>query len=528
MSLPAKAVSGQRFGAVRALSEAGTVTTVYCLLCALSLFPFLWFSEPPITDFANHAARLFIACHAGDPAFQAMYHYRLGIIPDLAVDAVNLPLCAIVAPSLVLRLVTASSLILIYASSWLIQRRLFGRPNAFLFLAPAIAFNIVTLMGYINYLAGIAIVFAMVALAVGRKRSFRSLLLLCNIGGLALFFSHIFALAFALMVFFGLMLSREPMTIGGVVRAGLRTLALFALPIMLMGFVPSSEHHLVVGYGDKLRALPPLIMSKTFSMRFCGVVLAAMLYLGVRSKSVRLHPSLRYSLAIVGLFVLCGPNQVQQAFDVDVRTLVALAYLAFSGLAPVRHERETSLALALASAALVATQLWTSATVWTPFSRQIDELRAATTVLPPTAKTLAVTDIGPRLIAWPTAYVHVTSYATVDHRIFNPLEFTGVGMQPLWPTAAYAPIDPEVGPVLYSETANRLINPIPQTEIAALNSPMYRFAIRWPQTFDYVIYYHFGRPQNLAPGLLATVRSGSFFTIYKIKHPPAVAATSRL
>ena len=527
MSSSAKAASGWTRDAARPVTQTTVVTAVYCLLCALSLVPFLWFSEPPITDFANHAARLLIACNASDPAFAAMYHYRFGIIPNLAIDAINLPLCGLFGPSMVLRLVTAASLATIYVSGWVIQRRLFGRPNAFLFLAPAIAFNIVTLMGYINYLAGVAIVCAMVAFAVGRERSFRSLLLLCNLGGLALFFCHIFALAFGMMVFFGLMLGRERFTIAGVVRAGFRTLALFALPIVMMGFVPSSEHGFRVGYGDKLRALPPLIMSKTFSMRLPGIALLVAIYLGIRNKAVRLHPALRAPIAIVGLFVLFGPNQIQEGFDVDVRILVALAYLGFMALEPTRFERRASAVLAMVSAFFIATQLWAAVTIWQPFSRQVDEFRSASVVLPPTTRVLSVVDLGPKFIAWPTAYIHLTSYATADRHIFNPLDFTGVGMQPLFPTAAYAAIDPGVGALLYSADANRLADPTPRTEAAVRHYPPYRFALRWPQHFDYVVHYHFGRPRNFNPAVLTQVRSGSYFTIYKVKRAGAPPPASR-
>lgn len=500
------------------------VTAVYCLLCGLSLIPFLWFSEPPITDFANHAARLFIACHQSDSAFAAMYQYRIGIIPNLAVDAVNLPLCGLVSPSMVLRLVTSGSLGVIYLSGWLIQQRLFGRPNAFLFLAPAIAFNLVTLMGYMNYLAGVAIVCLLVTYAIWRQRSFRALLIACNLSGLALFFCHIFALLFGMMVFFGLMLNREPLSAEGVMRASLKTLGLFAVPIALMGFVPSSEHALNIGYDDKLRASPPLIMSKTFSMRLCGVGLIAALYLAFRNSIATISPILRIPLAIVGLFVLLAPNQIQQGYDIDVRTLVALAYLAFMALRPLKNEVAVTGVLAATSAFFVSTQLWAAVTIWQPFSRQVDEFRAASEVMPATSRVLTLTDLNDSgLVAWPTAYIHLTSYATIDRHIFNPLEFTGVGMQPLVTTQAYAPISPGVGAVIYWSEAKKLADPTSETEKAASAYAPYAFALRWPQKFDYVVYYHFGRPKNLNPALLTEVRPGRFFTIFKVKHPPLAA-----
>jgi hypothetical protein len=41
----------------------------------------------------------------------------------------------------------------------------------------------------------------------------------------------------------------------------------------------------------------------------------------------------------------------------------------------------------------------------------------------------------------------------------------------------------------------------------------------WPERFDYLIDFHFGRPGNPVPALLSEVARGSYFTIYRI-HPP--------
>jgi hypothetical protein len=46
-----------------------------------------------------------------------------------------------------------------------------------------------------------------------------------------------------------------------------------------------------------------------------------------------------------------------------------------------------------------------------------------------------------------------------------------------------------------------------------------RFKLRWPEHFDYVIFYHFGHFANFRPELLTEVHRGSFFSILKIRRP---------
>ena len=154
------------------LSGQRLLVAAFVVLCVLSVVPFLAVPYPPIVDFANHAARLNLACNGADHAVAAMYRYQLGIIPDLTVDVANLPACGLADSGTVLKLVTAASLALIYVSGWLIQRRLFGAPNTFLLLLPALAFNLVTTMGYINFLSGIAVLCLMASLAIGRQDRF--------------------------------------------------------------------------------------------------------------------------------------------------------------------------------------------------------------------------------------------------------------------------------------------------------------------------------------------------------------------
>ena len=499
------------------LGANAAMLAAYVVLCVLSLLPFLLIEHPPIVDFANHAARLSLACNPGDPAVHAMYRYNLGLIPNLAADLVNWPLCGVMGPAAVLKATIAASLALVYFSGWLIQRKLFGEANAFLLLLPAFAMNIVTAMGYINFLAGAAVACLMVALIVGRRRTFGELAVIGNVGGIVLFFCHIFALALGAVLFLGFMLRDAPRNARGLIGAGLKTAAMFALPLILIPLVPSASEALRIDYIGKARAVAALFMTQHPNPSIFGMLLFIPLYLVMRKNWVRVAPAMWWPLGTLAAYVALVPSGLQEAIDIDARTMVALAWLFFASLEVVDRKREVSAIVAGSSAALVAYSLLMATLVWQPFSNQVAEFRKADHVLPAKALVFAVAPKEPEnTIAGSLAYGHITSYATLDRRIFNPMEFTGVGMQPLSATPAFATYDVPHAMPFDPETAAKLADPTPEFQ---KKIRLYRaqFAERWPERFDYVVYFHFGKAPNFDPGRLEIVERGSYFSILKIK-----------
>lgn len=499
------------------LSANAAILAAYVALCAFSLLPFLLIEHPPIVDFANHAARLSLACNPGDPAVDAMYRYNLGLIPNLAADLVNWPLCGVAGPMAVLKGTIAGSLALVYLSGWLIQRKLFGEANAFLLMLPAFAMNIATSMGYINFLAGAAVACLMVALVVGRQRTLGEMLAIGNVGGLVLFFCHIFALALGAVLLLGFMLRDASRNVRGFGTAGLKTAAMFALPLMLIPLVPSASEALRIDYVGKGRAVAALFMTQHANPSIFGMLLFIPLYLAMRKGWVRVERTMWWPLGTLAAYVALVPSGLQEAIDIDARTMVALAWLFFTSLEIVDRKREISAIVAASSSALVAYSLMMAALVWQPFSNQVAEFRKADHVLPAKALVLAVAPKEPEnTIAGSLAYGHITSYATLDRRIFNPMEFTGVGMQPLRATAAFAPYDIPHAMPFDPATVARLADPTAEFE-KKIRLHKAQFAERWPERFDYVIYFHFGKAPNFDPARLAIVEQGSYFSILKIK-----------
>lgn len=517
---PQPSMTGAQSGRIGSTDAVALPLWLYLIFCVLSVVPFIAVAHPPIVDFPNHAARLGLQCAMNDPVVAAMYSFKLGLIPNLAADLINAPLCGIVAPALVLKGTIVAALAILYCACWQIQRHLHGATNPFLLFVPAMSLNVVTTIGYINFLSGVAIAAAMIALALRWPRM-RSLVLIGNAGGLLLFFAHIFALAFAVVFFFGWFL-KWPVRLRGFIEAGLRTFAMFAVPLALIPFVPSESAELSISYMAKLRAVfAPFLVHSGAQAILIPVALVVPFYLLWRHGRLALHPRMRLPLLMVAIYIAVVPSQLQDAVDIDSRTSVALAYLLFASLAPAGTGRPVAKLLSLLAAVPLIAHLVTVATVWVPFSRQVDEFRAAIAVLPAQATILSVGEGEgkPRTnIAPPVAYSHLASHATADRRVFNPLEFTGIGMQPLRATGRFAAYDVPASMPLPVEAAAALKSPDALTRYPVLAKQV-SYAHRWPERFDYVVYYHFGANPNFDPGTLRLVRQGSFFSLLEVRRP---------
>lgn len=510
-------------GLLSALGSAELNLRVYSLFCLLALLPFLVVEHPPIVDFANHVARMSLSCDIHDPAVSAMYSIKFGLIPNLALDLINWPFCGAVPPAILLKLIIVGALAVQFAACWAIQKTLFGRTNPLLLFVPAMSLNLVTTMGYINFLVGIAVACTMIALALRSQDSRRNLMVIGNVGGIALFFSHIFAFAFTFLFFFGWFVARAGWRPIALLKACLQVAAMFAVPLLLVPFVESSGQPLSLSYSAKLRALMAPFMAQSSLLDFVtGLLILLPLYFLWRSGRASMHPRMRLPLLAVAVYVIAVPSQLQDAIDIDSRTMVALAALLFASLAPTLQGAKAARLLPLLAALPLAFHLLIVASVWQPFSRDVAEFRSAARILPQHASVLSVRS-KPAAASGamfgrsaPHTYYHLASYATADRRIFNPLEFTGVGMQPLSSHGRFAALDIPASVPLPTSIAADLKQPTDPDFMAQVQRSSARYAVGWHEKFDYVVHYHFGGEPNFDPATLELVHAGSFFAILRV------------
>ena len=261
---------------------------------------------PLAVDFPNHAARLFIECNLGDPALSRMYSVEYSLIPNLAIDLLNQPFCGLVDPMTFLRgtlVLTMAGILLVV---WKLHTHLNDRPNAFVLLAPAMTFNLVTSMGYLNYLIGtfLFLLFAWVMLRFDVLRRHRALAIaLPNLFGGLIFLCHIFAVALAGVFLFGLRLAAESGRpwLARTVRAGALTAVSFAVPLAMMLLAERSGFGFAYAIAAKIRTLwAPMIYLNIVVSGGIAVAWLVLFYWSFRERHAFVAPQMRWP--VVSLF----------------------------------------------------------------------------------------------------------------------------------------------------------------------------------------------------------------------------------
>jgi hypothetical protein len=484
-------------------------------LTIMAAAPFLICPNPPIADMPNHVARLFLECHREDPILASLYQVRPALIPNISMDLANIALCGLVSPSMVFKGILAASIVTMAIAGAVIQNKAFGAASVGLLVVPATALNLVTFMGYVNFLSGIAVLFVMIALIIGRMENSRRLWLVCGIGSVLLFLCHIFALALGMVFVFGMKIANRR-SFKEILRCGASTVLLFSPALALFVAAEKPVGHSTVEVGDKLFAMVVPFLSGAGGLSQSITILVMVIALvGAFIARRRLANNELYCAAMLGVaFGLALPFRIGDAVDIGTRTLAAAIPL-FALAIPPRPRSPGTAIIAASCCVLLAFHLQTQATVWPRFSRQVVEFRRALVAIPPKSKILTVwggADDAPQALIGEAAYSHLAGYGIVDRGAFYPLEFMGRGMQPLSVNPQLETITPRAARPLAVESARSLEHWAGAPNATMVESKV-DYGVKWPEQFDRVVYFHFGDPPNFDATHLRLAHEGSYFSI---------------
>lgn len=508
------------------------IATVYVLLGVAGILPFLLFEHPRIVDFPNHWARLVIECAAADSPLRQMYRSDLTLVPNMAIDLVNNALCGVVAPRSVLigTFIVAQVAMLAVAAS--IQRSLWGRLTPIATLLPALTLNMAAVVGYWNYLAGTALGLTLIAVVLGRRAGPTPwLLVVINIIGVAIFLSHVFAALFTVVLLFAYALSNWCSAAAWpkrVVQAGLFTIAAFLAPLTVAALSERAGGALTFGYFDddgffsKSR-----IVIAPFGGLYPPVDIAVTVAVGVTFIRLLATRTLRVGgamlMPVVAVIALCiaipsSFGDLERAIDIDARLAVSamMVVLASTAIAPHATRAES---LVLGLAIVIAVVRWGGVIAeWPRHDRDVRQVRGLLAAIPPGATLISAVSNGTDCPAEPWTqepYYHLGSFATIDRGAFHALTFAGRGMQPIRVQGRFAEIAASPSTPLPAGVLMELARgtPLPHSHRVAA------YAVRWFETYDYVLYNHFGCPPNFAPDRLTLISTGRVSSLLMIRRP---------
>jgi hypothetical protein len=121
--------------------------------CAVLLVPLFLVDVPPLLDYPNHLARMYVlAFGAPDPILSRMYEQHWAIIPNVAIDLVMPEMLKFLPIYVAGRVMLAATLLLPLAGVIVYHRAAFGVRSYWPLAAVLAAYNALFILGFMNFL----------------------------------------------------------------------------------------------------------------------------------------------------------------------------------------------------------------------------------------------------------------------------------------------------------------------------------------------------------------------------------------
>jgi hypothetical protein len=503
----------------------------YTLLVALTLSPLFFTPIPPLVDYPDHLARMWILIH-GSENYQANWY----LLPALAMDLIVPPLAQIMPVETAGRLFIALTMALPVIATVVLHRALFGRVGLWPMCSLLFVYNAALYWGLLNFLFGLGVaLLGFSGWAASERWHTITRVTLFAIVACLLFILHLFALGiYGLLVGFyeiGSMFAngrRPPKSI----IAQAAKFAQFG-PVILLWLVSlPTTGPLYTSYGNamaKIAALgAPLALGEVKTSAIFSVLLIGFFYITWRNGALKLSPAMRLPIVAMIVAAVLMPDWLYSSWAADIRLPVALPFVLIGSTQ--LNVRRGKVAGVLGALALVflGIRVYALTLTWRDIDSRFAEFRLLSRTIPRGARVLVVeSDIPdsdrrvdgiPRPLA-SVDYVHFThmpSLAVMDRDAFIPYQLTG--WTPIKPTLRNAGRFVSQDVPLKPEELVESLSPEWQQRYAGVRNVHgeTHYALNWPEKFEYVLWINFGQRQELLADKLKLVASGSFFDIYQI------------
>lgn len=512
------------------------IAALFIVLTGITSIPIVMYPWPPLVDYMNHLARMYIIAGVGTDADLARY-YEIDwqLIPNLMMDILVPPLQRLVNVYVAGQLYIAASFVMIISGTLALNRQLFGRWSVLPLIAFPLLYNKIFLIGTLNYVFGIGL--ALWALAVWvqlRERAAVLRLAASAVFVLALYLCHLFALGLYALGLLAYELYRLSTIYGSAPRSQRR--ALFP-PI---DFVATGLPFLPV--------LPLLLMSPTWGLRgifswelagkLDGLVFvveayshaAAIILTGIvafaagwaiRQRALKFHPFGFALLAVGGLAYFAMPRVIFDTYMADQRMPIAFAFMAVACAHINMHHQQVRRGFATVLVLLLAIRVFEVETVWTDMSKVTTSFRASTRHIAHGAKVLvAYADPNAGEDANDQPLVHAASLAVIDRAALVATNFTVPGKQVLR-------VRPEFrGMVDTKDGTPPSVDDLMEVaeEAGTENSAYWK---RWTSDYDYLyVLFTDSSYENPDPALLSSVYVGDRFVLYRLNRSQLAASVA--
>jgi hypothetical protein len=504
------------------------LAVLFCLLMLLISVPIWTHQVPPLSDYANHLARMHaIAKLSTDPTLAQYYQVNWQIIPNLTMDLIVPLLGRFMRIYLAGQLFIVFTFVLIVSGVMALSRSLLGRWSAVPLMATPLLYNYVFLVGVMNYIFGIGLaLWALAGWIWLRERAWPLRLIMATVFVIALFFCHLFAVGLFGIGLLAHELWRLYQSSDRPIGPRLAVFVSGGLPFLpvLPLLWASPTMHLVSDVSweprGKIDGLMYVIELYSDIVAFIiAATIAGAATWAARRGLLRVHP-LAWMLLLVGTAVyLALPRVMFATYMTDQRLPIALALMLIACVDVSLQHRLVRRAFIAVLLTLVIVRVIEVNVSWANLSTTTSEFRNSIKRIKPGSKVLVAygTATGGDDVA-DLGLVHAACLAIIERSALVTTAFTVVGKQVLHVRPEYrALVDTEDGT---PPSIDKLL-------LAAEDPPEEDepYWYGWPGRYDYLyILFTDDVTENPDPDRLTLVQNGSRFQLYRIKAPPPPVA----
>ena len=521
---------------------------VFAVAACVLIAPLFTIEVPPIVDYPNHLARLYIIAHgSSDPWLSHMYKQQWAIIPNLGIDLLVPWTLSFLPLHLAGRIMLALTLLLPVIGTIAYHRALFRDSSFWPLGSFLVAYNYVFLLGFHNLLLsyGIALLSAAIFYKTmrGNAISNTGIAAACAI---FTFFIHIVGLALLIAIilvhkiFYILeawpnwrRVGRATLVQGcgfGVVVLG--PIGLYLASPLAAAPIANSW----IGGTDKLKFLlaPILNYYPALDLITMGSLIIAFILCTAFGRITISPPVGVLAIALFTSYPFL-PSQTKTATFVDVRFVVFLGFLIFCIFTPRKLPRSITVTISILLVSLFLLRTGLVARVWYDQRQDLADLRQTIKPIEPGSRVLVVAVQGPgadrfkaggdpalqaeaptgrflSIIGTPS-YWHIAALVAIERHAFWPNLFSSDDKQPIEVLPPFKEIsDPNGSLPLYRGLA---LDDIPAADLK--NFP---YVANWRSRFDYVLVLNAGVAgdlRNFLPDRLEFLDQTSIAALFRIK-----------
>ena len=506
----------------------------------LLLAPLLVVEVPPLLDYPNHLAKMWVlAFGAGDPVVARVYSTHWSIIGNLGVELAMPPLLPFIPLYWAGKIFLALALLLPWLGAVALNRATLPGRSAWPLAGCLVAYNSLYLLGFMNFLIGLGLgMLGAAGWIAWRDRRPALVVALAVPGAAALFFVHLFGLAL-----FGLLVGAHEAArlagwplrwpgFGAVARRAAPLVAVFAVPAALYlasGIADAGGPAQYLSLRIKLGELAgPFLNYYQTPDRLVALAVVGFAAACVAWRRASVSPPV--AIVAVALLLLWPfvPHVYKTVGYISARLPIMLGFLLFAGFAP-RLPRRLGLALGSVAALVFVARMAVVTQVWRGHEADLTQLRQTIAPIEPGKWVLAVdapmAEVIPLWLAghrsWMTSgyqktYYHLAALVLPERRAFWPRLFAGVGKQPV---VVNPPFDALTAPEGELPEFQELAATAPSA-ITLREAP---YLPGWQGKFDYVLVLAAGAAgpglDGFLPDRLELLVRTPFAALFRVKRP---------